>query len=39
MAMAGSLSMRHGRDGNGLTIIARLPCVNSLQSQNESSQS
>jgi two-component system sensor histidine kinase UhpB len=35
MAMAGSLSIQRGRDGSGLTIVARLPCVNSLQSQNE----
>ena len=26
MAMAGSLSLQHGHDGRGLTMIARLPC-------------
>ncbi len=33
MAMAGSLSIQHGRDGRGLMLVAWLPCVTSLQSQ------
>jgi two-component system sensor histidine kinase UhpB len=31
MAMAGSLSIQHGRDGKGLAIVARLPLVDALQ--------
>lgn len=31
MAMAGSLSIQHDRNGKGLALIARLPLVNSLQ--------
>jgi two-component system sensor histidine kinase UhpB len=34
MAMAGSLSIRPGSNGPGLTIVATLPCVDTLQSQN-----
>jgi signal transduction histidine kinase len=34
MAMAGSLKIQHGRDRRGLAIVAWLPCVDSLQSQN-----
>jgi two-component system sensor histidine kinase UhpB len=32
MAMAGSLSIQHDRDGKGLALVARLPCVDALQS-------
>jgi two-component system, NarL family, sensor histidine kinase UhpB len=32
MAMAGSLSIQHDRDGKGLTLVARLPHVDALQS-------
>jgi two-component system sensor histidine kinase UhpB len=31
MAMAGSLSIQHGRDGKGLAIVARLPLVDASQ--------
>jgi two-component system sensor histidine kinase UhpB len=34
MAMAGSLTIQHGPEGRGLTIIVELPCVNSRESQN-----
>jgi signal transduction histidine kinase len=34
MAMAGSLSIRHGHDGRGLALAAWLPRENSLQSHN-----
>jgi two-component system, NarL family, sensor histidine kinase UhpB len=34
MAMAGSLTIKHGRDRRGLAIVAWLPSTNSLQSQN-----
>jgi signal transduction histidine kinase len=33
MAMAGSLSLQHDRNGKGLALIARLPRVDRLQSQ------
>jgi two-component system sensor histidine kinase UhpB len=33
MAMAGSLSIRHGRNGTGLALVAWVPCVDLLQSQ------
>ena len=32
MAMAGSLSIHHGRDGKGLALVAHLPSTNPLQS-------
>jgi two-component system, NarL family, sensor histidine kinase UhpB len=32
-AMAGSLTIQHGRNGRGLALVAWLPCVASLQSQ------
>jgi signal transduction histidine kinase len=35
MTMAGSLSIQHGHDGKGLTLVARLPCRNSLQSHDQ----
>ncbi len=35
MAMAGSLSIRRGPDGKGLTLVARLPCVSALQSHED----
>jgi two-component system, NarL family, sensor histidine kinase UhpB len=34
MAMAGSLSLRHGCSGRGLSVVALLPCVSLVQSQN-----
>jgi two-component system sensor histidine kinase UhpB len=34
MAMAGTLSVRHGSGGRGLALIASLPCVTSLQYEN-----
>jgi two-component system sensor histidine kinase UhpB len=34
MAMAGSLTIQHGRDRRGLALVAWLPCADSLQSQN-----
>jgi two-component system sensor histidine kinase UhpB len=34
MAMAGSLLIRHGSEGRGLTIVVGLPCVDRRQSQN-----
>jgi two-component system sensor histidine kinase UhpB len=34
MAMAGSLSIRQGSNGRGLALVAWLPSVHSLQSQN-----
>jgi two-component system, NarL family, sensor histidine kinase UhpB len=34
MAMAGSLSIRQGGNGRGLALVAWLPSVHSLQSQN-----
>jgi two-component system, NarL family, sensor histidine kinase UhpB len=34
MGMAGSLSIHHGGNGRGLTLVAWLPCVNSLHFQN-----
>ena len=33
MAMAGSLTIRHGHGGRGLAIVVELPCANSRQSQ------
>jgi len=33
MAMAGSLSIRSGHNGKGLTLVACLPCTNSAQSR------
>jgi two-component system, NarL family, sensor histidine kinase UhpB len=32
MAMTGSLSLQHGRNGSGLTLVARLPCADLPQS-------
>jgi two-component system, NarL family, sensor histidine kinase UhpB len=32
MAMAGSLSMQHGRNGRGLALVATLPCLSAEQS-------
>ena len=32
MAMAGSLSIQHGRNGTGLALVARVPCGDVLQS-------
>jgi two-component system sensor histidine kinase UhpB len=34
MAMAGSLTIQHGRDGRGMALVAWLPCVTSLLDQN-----
>jgi len=34
MAVAGSLSLRHGRNGRGLSVVASLPCVSLMQSHN-----
>ena len=34
MSMAGSLTIRHGDGGHGLTIIVEFPRVNSRQSRN-----
>jgi two-component system sensor histidine kinase UhpB len=34
MAMAGSLTIQHGRDGRGMALVAWLPCMASLQDQN-----
>jgi two-component system, NarL family, sensor histidine kinase UhpB len=33
MAMAGSLSIEHGRDGRGLAVVATLPCLSTRQLQ------
>ena len=33
MAMTGSLTIQHGHMGKGLVLVARLPCVSSLQPQ------
>jgi two-component system, NarL family, sensor histidine kinase UhpB len=33
MAVAGSLSIRHGGDGRGLALVALLPCVDAMQSE------
>jgi signal transduction histidine kinase len=33
MAMAGSLSIRQGRNGKGLALVATLPCPTVRQSQ------
>jgi hypothetical protein len=33
MAMAGSLSIQHGRNSKGLALVACLPCVSSPQSR------